>query len=202
MNYTVTILIILVTTVISWYGFKNPDFFERYIFDAQRIWRNSEYLRIVSSGFLHAGWMHLIFNMLSLYFFAPYIETISGPFMLVCLYFASLAGGGILSLWMNRNLEYRALGASGAVSGIVFACIFLFPGGSIYIFPIPFPIPSWLYAILFVAISLYGMQSRAGRIGHDAHLGGALSGLIITVIIAPQAILSNIFLFIVICSVF
>jgi len=198
MTTTMTILVILITAFISWHGFKNPDFFERYIFDAQRILRNSEYLRIISSGFLHAGWMHLIFNMLSLYFFGPYIETISGPFLFLMIYFASLIGGGILSLWMNRNLEYRALGASGAVSGIVFSCIFLFPGGSIFIFPIPFPIPAWLYAILFVGISLYGMKSRAGIIGHDAHLGGALSGLIVTFIIAPQAILSNIFLFIVI----
>jgi len=198
MTSTTTIVVILVTTLVSWHGLKNPDFYARYIFDVQSILRNGEYFRIISSGFLHAGWMHLVFNMLSLYFFGPYIETITGPFLFLLIYFSSLIGGSVLSLWMNKNLEYMALGASGAVSGVVFSCIFLFPGGSIFIFPIPFPIPSWLYAILFVGVSLYGMQTRAGKIGHDAHLGGALSGLLVTFIIAPQAILSNIFLFIII----
>jgi len=193
-----TILIIVATALISIRGFNRPEFMARFIFDAQLIQRQREYLRLISSGFLHANWMHLIFNMLSLFFFGRYVEIVLGAPVYILLYLLSLIGGGLLSLILNRNTEYRALGASGAVSGIIFACIFIFPGGSVYMFPLPFPIPSWLYAILFVIISLYGMRSRAGNIGHDAHLGGALSGLLITAVLVPQAILNNLLLFIVI----
>jgi membrane associated rhomboid family serine protease len=195
-----TILIIVITALISVRGFNRSEFMARLIFDAQLIQRQREYIRLISSGFLHANWMHLIFNMLSLFFFGRYVEMVLGAPVYVMLYLLSLVGGGLLSLILNRNTEYRALGASGAVSGIIFACIFIFPGGSVYMFPLPFPIPSWLYAILFVVISLYGMRSRVGNIGHDAHLGGALSGLLITAVLVPQAILNNLILFIVILS--
>ena len=194
----VTILIILITALVSMRGFNHPEFKARFIFDAQLIKKEHGYIRLITSGFLHASWMHLIFNMLSLFFFGRYVEIVLGAPLYILLYLVSLLGGGLFSLYLNWNNEYRALGASGAVSGIIFACIFIFPGGSIYIFMLPFPIPSWLYAILFVVISLYGMRSNIGNIGHDAHLGGALSGLLVTAVLVPQAILNNMLLFIVI----
>jgi membrane associated rhomboid family serine protease len=192
-----TIVIILITALISILGFNRPEFMARFIFDAQRIQKQGEYIRLITSGFLHANWMHLIFNMLSLYFFGRYIEIALGIPLYVMIYLLSLLGGGLLSLYLNRNREYRALGASAAVSGIIFACIFIFPGASVYVFPLPIPIPTWLYAILFVMISLYGMRRSVGNIGHDAHLGGALSGLLLTAVLVPQAILNNMLLFIV-----
>jgi membrane associated rhomboid family serine protease len=193
-----TILIILITTLVSMRGFNHPEFRARFIFDVQLIQREHGYIRLITSGFLHASWMHLIFNMLSLFFFGRYVEIVLGAQLYILLYLMSLLGGGLLSLYLNWNTDYSALGASGAVSGIIFACIFIFPGGSVYIFPLPFPIPSWLYAILFVVISLYGIRSNVGNIGHDAHLGGALSGLLVTAVLVPQAILNNMLLFIVI----
>ncbi|MGA1841967.1 MAG: rhomboid family intramembrane serine protease [bacterium] len=179
------VIIIALTTYLSWKGFKSPEFQERYLFSTTHILDHNQYYRLISSGFLHTNWIHLLFNMFSLYSFGSHIEIIFGIHKFFIIYFVSILGGNIVSLYFHRNHYYQALGASGGVCGIIFAAIFLLPGGGVYIFPVPFPIPSYLYAILFVLISFSGMWSQTGNIGHDAHLGGAIVGLLTTTMLYP-----------------
>ena len=135
--------------------------------------------------------MHLGMNMLSLYFFGPGIEMFCGWRQFLVIYFAAIVGGNLLSLLVHRHHDYRSYGASGGVSGIILAHIFLFPGGSIAFFPIPVGIPSWLYAIGFLAASFFGMKKQIGNIGHDAHLGGALVGMYTAAALHPGIIAAS-----------
>ena len=107
------------------------------------------------------------------------------------IYFAAIVGGNLLSLLVHRHHDYRSYGASGGVSGIILAHIFLFPGGSIAFFPIPVGIPFWLYAIGFLAASFFGMKKQIGNIGHDAHLGGALVGMYTAAALHPGIIAAS-----------
>src|SRR3954454_14958115 len=169
-----TILTIAVTVYFSVLGFKSGAFVERFIFCPQYILRDKQYYRLITSGFLHADWLHLLFNMYSLYAFGRNLELLMGPTKFLGIYFASIIGGNLLSLFLHRHHVYRAYGASGGVCGIIFASIFL-TGSGVYIFLIS--IPGWLYAILFLIGSFYGIKNARDNIGHDAHLGGAIIGL-------------------------
>jgi hypothetical protein len=134
--------------------------------------------------------MHLLFNMLSLYSVGFAIELAFGLHVFLFVYLGSIVGGSLLSLYLHRNHHsYRALGASGGVCGIIFAYIFLFPGATLGFFFIP--LPGWLYAILFILISFFGLRSQLGNIGHDAHLGGAIIGLLITTALRPVIIVQS-----------
>jgi membrane associated rhomboid family serine protease len=187
----ITLLIILNTAIFSYRGFKDEAFFARYSFEVDRVLVNKEYLRLITSGFLHVNWTHLIFNMLSLYFFSSSLESYLGPLVFLLIYFASLIGGNLFSLFIHRNHgDYSAVGASGAVCGVIFASIALFPGFGIGFFGLP-AIPGWLYSILFVLFSIYGIRSRSDNIGHDAHLGGALIGMLIAILTIPAAVTYN-----------
>ena len=183
-----TVAIIAITVLLSGGAFASPPFMEKYLFDREMITRYGQFYRLVTSGFLHANWAHLGINMFSFYSFGGYIEDLVGPATLVAVYFSSIIGGSLLSLLLHRGHPYRALGASGGVCGIVFASIFLVPGTSVYVFPIPVPVPSSIFALLFIAISFFGIQSRRGNIGHDAHLGGAIIGLIVTTVLHPRIV--------------
>jgi hypothetical protein len=140
------------------------------------------------------SWSHLIFNMISLYAFAGLLEAQLGGLYFAIIYFASLIGGDLLALLVHKNHgDYSAVGASGAVCGIIFASIALFPGFGIGFFGLPFSIPGWLYGILFVIYSIYGIKSNKSNIGHEAHLGGALIGMLVALIIYPTAVTENYF---------
>jgi membrane associated rhomboid family serine protease len=179
--------IIASTVLISLYGFYNNSSYEKCIFSVQGVLFKREYYRLITSQFFHIDWAHLIFNMFSLYSFARHVELIYGIPVTALVYFGSAIGGDILALILHRkNMHYRSVGASGAICGIIFASIFLLPGGSVIVFPIPIPIPSWLFAILFILATIYGIGRGASDIGHEAHLGGALSGLIIAILIRPD----------------
>ncbi|RJR26765.1 MAG: rhomboid family intramembrane serine protease [Candidatus Latescibacterota bacterium] len=187
----VTIGIVVLTALVSLAGFGSAAVLDRFIFDPRRILRRREYVRLVSSGFLHANLGHLFVNMFSLYSFGGPLESEYGAAPLCAIYFSAILGGNLLSLWLHRNESYLALGASGGVCGVVYAAIFLFPGGSVMVFPIPIPIPSYLYAVLFIFISFFGMRRRWGNIGHDAHLGGAIIGLAATTALYPGIVREN-----------
>ncbi len=190
------IILILVTIFISYKGFKEPFFFDRYKFEVWPILKGKEYYRIISSSFLHANWPHLIFNMMTLYFFGLYIELKFGIPLFLLFYFISFTGGDLLSLRIHKNhYDYSAIGASGGVSGIVFASIFLFPDISIGFFLLPIGIPGYIYAILFLGISIYGIKSQHDNIGHEAHLGGAITGMLMVAIVEPKAIQQSLYLF-------
>ncbi|MDB6065859.1 MAG: Rhomboid family protein [Pedosphaera sp.] len=186
-----TAAIIAITAVVTLMGFKNPVFMNHLIFEPRAILRDKESYRLVTSGFLHGDWMHFAFNMFSLYSFGRNIEFVWGWSSFLFIYFASIIGGGLLALFLHRNHEYRAYGASGGVCGVIFASIFLFPGGGVSMFMMPFSIPSWLYAILFLAGSFYGIKRASDNIGHDAHLGGAIIGLLTTTLLYPEIIKYN-----------
>ncbi|HXR06403.1 MAG TPA: rhomboid family intramembrane serine protease [Candidatus Acidoferrum sp.] len=180
--------VILFTCGFSWAGFRDRAFLERFIFWPQAILGGRQYYRLLTSGFLHANGFHLGMNMLSLYFFGPGIELNYGWRQFLAIYFGAVVGGNLLSLLVHRHHDYRAYGASGGVSGIILASIFLFPGTSIGVFPIPIMMPGWLFAILYLAASFYGMKNQVGNVGHDAHLGGALVGLYTATALHPSII--------------
>ncbi len=185
-----SIILIVINLIVSYKGFKSQVFLDRYAFDVDRILINKEYWRLITSGFLHVSWLHLIFNMFSLYFFSSGIESYLGETQYLIIYFASLIGGGLFSLLVHRHHgDYTAVGASGAVCGIIFACIALFPGFSILLFIIP--VAGWLYGLLFVLISIYGIRSSWQNIGHDAHLAGALTGMLTAIAMSPSSLVDN-----------
>ncbi len=174
----VTLLLILLNLFITYRGFRSVEFFSRYAFDMQRIWLYREYDRLVSSGFLHVSWQHLFFNMLTLWFFGRFMEPFLGTLQYLLVYFGSLIGGGLLAiLFQGKRSAYLAVGASGAVCGLVFSFITVFPGGTVWF------MPAWLYGILFLLYTMYGIYARADNVGHEAHLGGALFGLLMTVVL-------------------
>jgi len=194
-----TYVIIALTVWVSWQGFKSFAFEQKYIFNPEAILAGKEFYRLVTSAFLHSGWPHLILNMLSLYAFAESIELFYGRGEFLGIYCGSIIGGSLLSLYVHRHHVYQAYGASGGVCGVMFAYMLLFPGGSIRMFFLPFGIPAWLYAIGFVLYSFYGMkENNCGNIGHDAHLGGAIIGLLIAAGLHPEEVRNNLTVFLIV----
>jgi membrane associated rhomboid family serine protease len=188
-------VIIVANGIFSFRGFKSRIFLEKYLFYVRGILENSEYYRLFTSGFLHANIPHLAFNMLALYSFSQGIGRVVGILDFVLIYFGSLLAGNILALQINRNNpEYRALGASGAVSGVIFASILMYPHGSISFLFFPIAIPSWLFGIGFVLVSIYGIRTGLGNLGHEAHLGGAIAGVLISTMIEPHLLSTRLWL--------
>lgn len=186
------LLIIIVTAVVSIMGFSNARLFDRLKFNTYAILQQKQWDRLITSAFLHADWMHLIFNMLTFYFFAPFIIMYLGVVKFLLIYFGSIIGGNLLTLFLYRhNPAYSAIGASGGVSGVLFGSIALYPHISIMIMFIPIPIPGWIFAILYLAYSIYGMKNSLGNIGHAAHLGGAAFGFLAAIAFYPQTIFQN-----------
>jgi membrane associated rhomboid family serine protease len=194
MSYTGTIGLVLLFAnfIISYRGFKKEVFFERYKFEVDRVLINKDYVRLVSSGFLHVNWAHVIFNMISLYSFSGSIELGLGSFQFLLVYFASLVGGNLLSLLIHKNHgDYSSVGASGAVCGVIFASLALFPGMQVGIFMLPVSLPGWIYGLVYVLFSIYGIRSGKDNIGHEAHLGGGLIGMATALLIYPAALIEN-----------
>ncbi len=187
-------IIIVLNVLFSYKGFNNRTFFDGYKFHVDSILIRKDYKRLITSGFLHADWNHLIFNMISLYLFSGPLENRLGILSFVLIYLISLIGGNLLALYIHRNHgEYSAIGASGAVCGVIFASIALFPGMGIGFIFIPISIPSWVFGLLYVGYSIYGIKSQRDNIGHEAHLGGALLGMLFALAIQPSAFQNNYF---------
>lgn len=181
----VTIVVIAANVIISFKGFKDYAFFEKYKFNIASI-RNKEYIRLFSSGFLHVDTMHLFFNMFTLFVFANVVVSTLGASAFLLIYILSLLAGNMLSYSFHKNEpHYNAVGASGAVTGIVYASILLYPEMSLYLLFIPIPIPAWIFGILYLLYSIYGMKKQLGNIGHDAHFGGAIAGYAVTLMLVP-----------------
>jgi len=182
----VTIVIIAANVLISLKGFNDYAFFERYKFNVAGV-RRGEQIRMFSSGFLHVDYTHLLFNMLTLYFFAPVVVMQVWVIKFLLIYLASLIVGNLLSFYFHKDeYHYSAVGASGAVMGVLYASILLYPQMSLFLFFIPIPIPAWIFGIGYLLYSIYGMRSRLGNIGHDAHFGGAIAGYVLTLFFVPS----------------
>jgi membrane associated rhomboid family serine protease len=181
-----TLIIISSNVLVSMRGFKDAAFFERFKFNIRALIAG-DYKRLVSSGFLHVDWQHLLFNMFTLYFFANSVVFKLGVFNFYLIYLTSLLTGNLLSFYFHKNeLQYTAVGASGAVTGILYAAILLNPGMKMFVYFIPVPIPSYIIGVGYLLFSIYGMKTKMGNIGHDAHFGGAVGGYVMTLILAPK----------------
>lgn len=188
---TVVILIIIANILISFKGFKDRVFFENYKFQIGPIMKG-EKIRLLTSGFLHVDQSHLFFNMLTLYFFAdPVIRDLGVPKFLA-VYFGALLAGSLFALSFHKKEPYySAVGASGAVMGVLYAAILLNPGMSLYMFFIPIPIPAYIFGVGYLLYSIFGMKKQWGNIGHSAHIGGAIGGYLLSIIFYPQVLIEN-----------
>ncbi|MFD1061673.1 rhomboid family intramembrane serine protease [Winogradskyella litorisediminis] len=182
----VAIIVIAANVIVSFKGFSDRLFFEQFKFNVGSI-KRGEQIRMFSSGFLHADTTHLLFNMFTLYFFANSVILPLGNFNFIVIYVASLLFGNLLSLYFHKDENwYSAIGASGAVTGVLYSAILLDPNMSLYMFFVPIPIPGYVFGIGYLLYSIYGMKKRIGNIGHDAHFGGAIGGYIITLLMQPS----------------
>ncbi len=186
-----TIAIIAANILISLRGFNQSGFFDRYKFSIGAI-KAGQRERMITSGFLHVDFSHLFLNMLTLYFFADVvIEWFGAPKFLI-IYMISLAAGSLLALFFHRDEPYyNAVGASGAVTGILYAAILLQPNMKLFLMFIPIPIPAYILGIAYMLYSIYGMKNRLGNIGHTAHFGGAIGGYVITLLFKPDLVITD-----------
>ena len=161
-------------------GFDDRLFFEKYKFNVGSI-RRGEQIRMFSSGFLHVDTKHLLFNMITLFFFAHTVIRELGNINFITIYIASLVFGNLLSLYFHKDeFWYSAVGASGAVTGVLYAAILIEPSLRINF------IPGYIFGVGYLLYSIYGMKNRIGNIGHDAHFGGAVGGYAVTLILVPS----------------
>lgn len=189
---TILIVIIAATILFSYKGFNDLAFFRKFEFHIGSI-RAGEHIRMVTSGFLHADFGHLFFNMFTLYMFAPVVINYFGSASFFLIYMASLVFGSLLTLMMHKNdYSYRAIGASGAVTGILYSAILIDPSMSLYLFFIPIPIPAYLFGIGYLLYSIYGMKAKNDNIGHTAHFGGAIGGYLLTLLKEPAMLVDNV----------
>ena len=178
-----------VTVAVSLLGiYGAPQVIERNLFRPYWFQRRGEYWTAITSGFVHADLTHLLFNMITFYFFAFPLERTIGPMRLLALYLIALVLSNFGTWRKHRNdPDYASLGASGAISAVLFAYIVYYPTQSLIIFPIPLPIPAPVFAVLYLGYTWYSARQARGRINHDAHLDGALTGLAFVAITEPAA---------------
>nr|WP_127020544.1 rhomboid family intramembrane serine protease [Allomuricauda beolgyonensis] len=192
-----TIAIIAANILVSIRGFGNSAFFDRYKFSINAI-QAGQKDRMFTSGFLHVDISHLFFNMFTLYFFADVVISWFGPGKFLIIYLVSLLGGSLLALFFHKDEPYySAVGASGAVTGILYAAILLNPDMQLGIMFIPIPLPAYVLGIAYLLYSIYGMKSRLGNIGHTAHFGGAVGGYATTLLFKPELFVTDTFIVIV-----
>tara|TARA_B100000809_G_C15030492_1_gene491777 strand:+ start:493 stop:1146 length:654 start_codon:yes stop_codon:yes gene_type:complete len=186
----IVLVIIIANVLFSMKGFNDYSFLDKYKFQVGRV-LGKEKVRILSSGFLHVDWMHLGFNMYALYIFGDFVATNLGTIPFLIIYFGSLIAGSLYTLQYHKDEPYySAVGASGAVSGIVYSSILVFPDMQLLLF-FAIPIPGYVFGLGYLLYSIYGMKKQVGNIGHAAHLGGAIGGFILTLILRPELFSTN-----------
>ncbi|GAB3507255.1 rhomboid family intramembrane serine protease [Spirosoma knui] len=193
---SVTLIIILITVGISLWAWNDYAVMDRWIMNPYRVANRGEYYRLLTSGFLHADWSHLLFNMLSLYFFGGFIEQVfgllfgaSGAIYLIGFYLVGIIVSDIPTFLKYRNSpNYNSLGASGGVSAILFAAIFFAPLQKIALLFIPIGIPGFIFGGLYLAYSYYEARRGYGTINHDAHFYGALFGILFMIVVYPPVL--------------
>lgn len=191
MNQTITIIIIIITVLVSVNAFNNPDVKFKMLFSPFKVKNNNEFYRFFSHMLIHGDYLHLFFNMFVLYSFGQIMEHslvlsygTAGLIHYVILY---VVGGFVAGIWPYQrnhdNVHYMSLGASGAVSAVLFASILWYPNGGIYLMFIPFEIPSWLFGFLYLGFEFYMSKKGKSNVAHDAHFGGAVFGIVYILLI-------------------
>ena len=191
------IFIIIATVIVSISAFQNRTLFHKLKFNAYYIKENGEWYRLFTGGFVHADWMHLGFNMFALWMFGKFVEPffqdllqgdkILGSLAYVAFYVAAIPMSSLFSYEKHKNDQwYNAVGASGAVSAVLFSFIIQAPFSELMIFPIPIALPSIIFGALYLAYSWYMSRRGQDNIGHDAHFFGAIFGVLVTLICRPQ----------------
>jgi len=189
-----TLIIIILTVLTSIVAFSNQEVFYRMKFNAYLIHHNRQWGRFFTHAFLHADWMHLLVNMFVLWSFGGVVEDLYGIYFAErgLLYFVLLYIGGILFSTLpaygkhKNNDFYNAVGASGAVSAVLFASIIMFPQGEIIFIFLPVPIPAYVFGVLYLIYSAYMAKRGGDNVAHDVHFWGAIFGLVFTVILDPS----------------
>lgn len=191
----VTYIIILVTAAVSILCFTQRLNVNRLVFNAYQVWHGRQWYRLLSYGLVHGGWSHLIFNMLTLFFFGPVVERYfgavfgqtTGTILYIVLYVSAIVVSTLGDLFKYRDdYYYNALGASGAVSAILFAAILFEPKMGLYIFFVPIPIPGYIFAPLYLLYCWYMARRNMDNIGHTAHFWGAVYGLVFPLVCEPS----------------
>jgi len=190
LHYTPVALVIFgITIASSLLAFYNDELYDRMILNPYHVSKGSETYTLLTSGFIHKDWMHLIFNMMTYYFFAFQLEAMIGHWQFALLYIVSLVLSDLPTVYKNReNFWYRSLGASGAISAVVFSAIMFDPTAKMGLLLIPIQIPAIIFGALYLAYCVYASRRSSDGINHDAHFYGALCGIILTVILIPQSV--------------
>lgn len=185
----VTSFFLILNVAVGVYSlFVDPGLIDRWAFKPFRVIREREWSRWLTAGFVHVGGMHLLFNMVTLYYFGPPIENALGPLSFLAIYIGSELAANALTYWRHQdNPAYSAVGASGAISGVLFSFCLFEPFAMLGIFFV-LPMPAIVFAVLYVVLSIYASKREVGRIAHEAHLGGALGGLVLTIVLYPPVI--------------
>src|SRR5262249_7753700 len=185
-----TNLLIGINVLVSLIGFSKMNSVtgdSMFFFSPSEVSAGRNYPGMVLSHFAHADGGHLLFNMLTLYSFGPVVEMVLGPLSMLLIYVSAGIFSTLFVYYLHRaDPGYRALGASDSVTGIIFAAIVLLPGMRIYFFFVPFPIPAPLFAVGYIVLSTYFMRRGRGHISHEAHIAGAISGLLLAGLLAPE----------------
>lgn len=192
---SITLILIVLTCLVSFYALNNESFLESWMMNPYKVMQRGQYYRLLTSGFIHADFGHLFFNMFSFYFFGSQIESIftqlfggAAALYLILFYLAGIVVSDIPTLVKHKNDPgYNSLGASGGVSSVIFGAILFFPLNKIYLYGI-ISFPGFVFGILYIGYSVYESRRGAGRINHDAHLYGALFGILFMAVVYPPVI--------------
>lgn len=189
-NAPVTYALIVANVAASLYAlYIDRNFFSQFAFEVDAVVRRKQSHRVITSSFLHGDLFHLFFNMLTLFFFGPTVEAILGKLGFLGVYFGAIVASGVVTAIVQKRVpNYRSVGASDAVSGVLLSFCVFFPLEPIYIMFIPVGIPAILYGVLFIIISARLMGNPGNRIAHEGHLGGALAGVALTLLMRPDAL--------------
>lgn len=194
---SVSLLIIIVTVLLSMYAWKNPELQSKWLMNPYQIVQNKQWYRLFTSGFIHANWVHLGFNMFTFFFFGRVVEMyfkyifgdIIGISLFVLMYLSAMAVADITTIRKYKDkIHYNALGASGAVSAMVFASILFDPLANLCLYGI-LCLPGFIFGLLYIIYSYYQGKRMADNINHDAHLWGALYGAVFTIIVWPSIVM-------------
>ena len=193
MHVSLTIVIVAVTVLVSWRAFNDRALLERLILWPPAVERRRQYDRLLTHGFIHADWMHLLFNMITLWSFGTAVERAFSQMITPAgyvLFYLSAIVVSILPTYIShrRDPNYRSLGASGGVSAVLFSFILFDPWSTLIIFPIPVPIPAFLFALLYVGYSVWMDRRGRDNVNHSAHLWGAAYGVLFTVLLEPEVL--------------